>query len=134
MSVTATEAEISVNEQQYGRIQYLLPDTSVDPWQCGYYAFPRPLEYAHETLPLHDIRPEMSSLSSPYTLEKKGFTAVKHQSELHTSPYGKDSFFDEELVRSVYVTEVEELVKKVTGAKSVFVVCLPAISSPINVD
>lgn len=114
--------------QQLGRVQFIEPDTSVDPWDCDYVAIPRPLTLTYEDLPLNDLRPEIFSSSSPYGLNKSGFTAVKHHSAFHTVPYSKDSFLDEKLVEEVYMPETENLVKSVTGAKSVFIVCAPYVS------
>jgi hypothetical protein len=71
---------------------------------------------------MHDLRPEIFSSSSPYGLDKSGFTAVKHRSALHLAPHSKDSFLDDKVVEAVYIPETEELVKSVTGAKTVFTV------------
>ena len=74
------------------------------------------------TLPVNDIRPSLSlGDSSPYTLSYHGFTARHHPSRLHSPPYNRSSWSNEELVKSVYMPEVEELVKKVTGCKSTVV-------------
>ena len=74
------------------------------------------------TLPVNDIRPSLSlGDSSPYTLSYHGFTARHHPSRLHSPPYDRSSWSNEELVKSVYMPEVEELVKKVTGCKSTVV-------------
>lgn len=70
------------------------------------------------TLPVNDIRPSLSlGDSSPYTLSYHGFTARHYPSRLHSPPYNHTSWSNEELVKSVYMPEVEELVKKVTGCK-----------------
>jgi hypothetical protein len=76
----------------------------------------------HEDLPLHDLRPEVFSNPNPYGLDKTGFTAVKHNSAFHSAPYSKESFMDEKLVEEVYIPETENLVKQVTGAKTIFTV------------
>ena len=70
------------------------------------------------TLPVDDIRPSLSlGEASPYTLPYHGFTARYHPSRLHSPPYNRSSWSNEELIRSIYMPEVEELVKKVTGCK-----------------
>ena len=74
------------------------------------------------TLPVSDIRPSLSlGESSPYTLPYHGFTARHHPSRLHSPPYNVSSWSNEELIKKVYMPEVEELVKKVTGCKSTVV-------------
>ena len=74
------------------------------------------------TLPVNDIRPSLSlGESSPYTLPYHGFTARHHPSRLHSPPYTHSSWSNEELIRSIYMPEVEDLVKKVTGCKSTVV-------------
>ena len=74
------------------------------------------------TLPVDDIRPSLSlGEASPYTLPYHGFTARYHPSRLHSPPYNRSSWSNEELVRRIYMPEVEQLVKKVTGCKSTVV-------------
>ena len=70
------------------------------------------------TLPVDDIRPSLSlGEFSPYTLSYHGFTARYHPSKLLSPPHDRSSWSNEELIRRVYMPEVEELVKKVTGCK-----------------
>ena len=74
------------------------------------------------TLPVQDIRPSLSlGDSSPYTLPYHGFTARHHPSRLHSPPYNHSSWSDESLIQSIYMPEVEALVKKVTGCSSTVV-------------
>ena len=74
------------------------------------------------TLPINDIRPSLSlGDSSPYTLPYHGFTARHHPSRLHSPPYDQSSWNNEELIKTVYMPEVEELVKRITGCRSVVV-------------
>ena len=74
------------------------------------------------TLPVNDIRPSLSlGDSSPYILPYHGFTARHHPSRLHSPPYDGSSWSTEELIKTVYMPEVEDLVKRVTGCKSTVV-------------
>jgi len=63
----------------------------------------------HPTI-IHDIRGKEDTVS----LDTTGFKFVKHVSQEKT-------FTDEEAIKSQYYREVEELLKKETGAKRVFI-------------
>ncbi|KAL6718959.1 hypothetical protein ACLMJK_003194 [Lecanora helva] len=74
------------------------------------------------TLRVTDIRQSLSlGDESPYTLSHHGFTARREPSRLHSVPYDRSSWNNEQLVKDVYMPEVVDLVKKVTGCKSVVV-------------
>ncbi|KAJ5519321.1 hypothetical protein N7453_001743 [Penicillium expansum] len=73
------------------------------------------------TLPLADLRPSLDADESPYKLDYHGFTARRAPSKLHSAPYSRESWNDPELIRTIYVTEVEDLVKRVTGCKTALV-------------
>lgn len=105
-----------------GKFRYVTKDTtpSVNP---NLYHLP-PLSSFKEilTLPVNDIRPSLSlGDSSPYTLPYHGFTARHHPSRLHSPPYDRSSWSNEELIKTVYMPEVEDLVKRITGCKSTVV-------------
>lgn len=127
LTVTSPPTSLSA-DQQLGRITFIEPDTSCDPWDCDYVAIPRPLTLTYHELPLHDLRPEIFSSSSPYGLNRSGFAAVKHRSALHSAPYSKESFLDEDIVKQVYIPETEKLAKNVTGAKRIYIVRPPSLS------
>ncbi|THG95404.1 hypothetical protein EW145_g7964 [Phellinidium pouzarii] len=67
---------------------------------------------SHEPHPvlIHDVRGKEDSVS----LDTTGFQFVQHTST-------ETEFVDEERIRSVYYKEVEELLKRETGAKRVFI-------------
>ncbi len=72
---------------------------------------PRPTaESDRRTLAIHDGRKVLESLS----LDEQGFTLAHHDS-------GVSNFYDRAEVRAVYYLEVEQLVKKATGASKVLV-------------
>lgn len=62
------------------------------------------------TVVIHDVRGKEDTVS----LDKTGFQFVKHES-------AEKEFVDEEAIKTVYYKEVEELLKKETGAKRVFI-------------
>ncbi len=105
-----------------GKFRYVTKGTtpSVNP---NLYHLP-PLSSFNDilTLPVNDIRPSLAlEDSSPYTLPYHGFTARHHPSRLHSTPYDRSSWSNEELIKTVYMPEVDNLVKKVTGCKSTVV-------------
>ena len=102
-----------------GKFRYVSKDTklTVNP---NLYHLP-PLSSFSDilTLSVNDIRPSLSlGDSSPYTLSYHGFTARQQPSRLHSSPYDRSSWNDEQLVKDVYLPEVADLVKRVTGCTS----------------
>ena len=114
--MTSTSTTIKDPATFKGTFRYVTRSTtpSVNP---NLYHLP-PLSSFNDilTLPVDDIRPSLSlGESSPYTLSYHGFTARYHPSRLHSPPYNRSSWSNEELIKSVYMPEVEELVKKVTG-------------------
>ena len=120
MTLTSTTIKDSATFE--GKFRYVTGSTTpaVNP---NLYHLP-PLSSFNDilTLPVKDIRPSLSlGESSPYTLPCHGFTARHHPSRLHSPPYNRSSWSNEELIRRVYMPEVEELVKKVTGCKSTVV-------------
>lgn len=83
---------------------------------------PKPDETVQLSFPLIDFRSEVLSSSSDYTndsafMSRHGFTAVKHKSAI-TDCTG---FQKPETLREIYYPEVEDLVKRVTGCKTVVV-------------
>jgi hypothetical protein len=105
--ITSSTHELPTMDQQLAKIQYIEPDTSVDPWDCDYVALPRPLTVTNERLPIHDLRSENFTSSSHYSLANTAITAVKHNSILHDTPYSKKSFLDEHIVSEVYIPELK---------------------------
>lgn len=59
---------------------------------------------------IHDVRGKEHTVG----LDKTGFEFVKHKRE-------ETEFVDEERIKSVYYKEVEELLKKATGGKRVYI-------------
>jgi hypothetical protein len=67
-------------------------------------------KYVEQKMPIYNGR----LLADRLSLDREGFIFVKHETKV------KD-FYDENEVRSVYYAEIEELVKRTSGAKRVLV-------------
>lgn len=83
-------------------------------------------EFGDERLqPLIDMRPVPTTLELPDApegtakLASHGFAAVRHPTTLNSAPYSKDSWKDPRLLKQFYIPETEEMVKQITGAKTV---------------
>jgi hypothetical protein len=93
-----------------------------DPWQRNYFAPPQFKKLVPRNYPLIDIRP---SLSCPdYTpadlLQSHGFGVVKQHSAALAQIFS-DGGVSEHALADLYHPEIRELVRKTTGAKSVFI-------------
>ena len=124
LSTMMTSISMTTNSSTIhkGKFRYVSKDTklTVNP---NLYHLP-PLSSFNDVLalPIEDLRPSLSlGDASPYTLPYHGFTARYHPSRLHSPPYDRSSWNDEELIKTVYLPEVEDLVKKITGCKSTLV-------------
>jgi len=110
----ATAAVLSPGDVQT-TLNYYLPDpTGEAPYI--YVSAPPPgkpktnaRQETHEAI-IHDVRGKEDTLS----LDTNGFEFVKHSS-------AETEFLDEELIKTRYYAEVEELLKKQAGAKRVFI-------------
>lgn len=94
-------------------VNYLVP-TGERPYSYQYEPPPgvplRNGQYAAQTVPMHDGRPLIDSLS----LDRHGF-------ELRTHASAVSDFRDDDLIRTRYYPEVAQLVKNATGAARVLV-------------
>jgi len=72
------------------------------------------------SLPITDIKNTLRlGDKSPYSLDTHGFAGRHHVSQMHSAPYDRQSWNDEGLLKSIYVPEVEALLKQLTGAKKI---------------
>jgi GA4 desaturase len=99
-----------------GTVRYNLPDLSVRAEDRGLFSGPAHKYGEDVEVDLYD--PELSSdiVQGSEGLDVQGFTYVKAPSALDTEDWLTGTNVEE-----IYVKEVEELVKKVTGAKKVIV-------------
>jgi hypothetical protein len=86
------------------------------------YHLPELAEFGDvRSLPMRDIRPSLDLGSdSPYKLNKHGFTARRYPTSLKSASYIHSDWNNEEILKSVYIPEIEALLKEVTGGKTVF--------------
>ena len=100
----------------YGIFKFIDPDLSVSADGRGFFALPASKEVKLETLRLLDYRTDPNIVKGAAGLDVQGFTVVNHQSALTG-----DQWFTESDVENIYFSEVEELVRKLTGAKTFLV-------------
>ena len=75
-------------------------------------------------LPLHNMRPVPSVKELPLAknhaqLATHGFTAVHHPMTMHSPPYNVNSWKDPRLLRDLYIPETADMLKQITGCKTV---------------
>ncbi|KAI0116560.1 hypothetical protein F4776DRAFT_656243 [Hypoxylon sp. NC0597] len=91
-------------------------------------------------LPLYSVRPiptvsELPSCINHAQLDTHGFTAVHHATTLHGSPYSSESFKDPQLLKQYLIPETAEMMKQITGCKTViteFLLLRTAIWTPTD--
>ncbi|KAK4506268.1 hypothetical protein PRZ48_004233 [Zasmidium cellare] len=95
-----------------------------DPFTRPYGAPPKPKASGSVTVPLVDFRNQVfnAAAGGDYRqdeafMRSHGFTAVKHTSSIKDI----EGFRDGETMKNVYYGEIEDLVKRVTGCKDVFI-------------
>lgn len=99
-----------------GTVRYNLPDTSVRPEDRGLFSGPAHKSGEDVEVDLFDPVSTPEIVQGPEGLDVQGFTYVKHKSALD-----EDEWLMGNNVEEKYVPEVEELVRQVTGAKTVLV-------------
>lgn len=108
----ATAAVLSPHDVQT-TLNYLKPTGELPVTYAGTPPVGKPrsnIEFDPHTVVIHDVRGKEDTVS----LDKTGFQFVKHES-------AEKDFLDEELIKTKYYKEVEDLLKRETGAKRVFV-------------
>lgn len=104
----------------YGTFRYV--SKGLQPTESPHlYHLPELAEFGDiRSLPMRDIRPSLDLGSeSPYQLDKQGFTARRSPSALMSEPYTHSDWYNEELLKEVYIPEIEALLKQVTGGNRV---------------
>ncbi|OQV09277.1 hypothetical protein CLAIMM_13413 [Cladophialophora immunda] len=94
--------------------RYEEPDRSVPAEQRSLFAAPAPHNIREERLTLHDYRSDTKLAKGVEGLHRHGFTVVEH----HIDP---SAWATEEDVLQTYIPAVQDLVKTVTGCKTVIV-------------
>ena len=99
-----------------GYLTYTDPDLSIRPEERAFFAFPPAKELKVEPVQLHDYRKSQIT-KGPAGLDAHGFTVVNHKSAL-----SDDRWFSEADVEDIYLPEVEQIIKEVTGASKAVIV------------
>lgn len=120
-TTTTTTKTDSKCSPSHGKLRYIARGTIPTESPHLYHLPPLPAFGDIRSCELHDIRPSLNLCdASPYKLSKQGFTARRWPSALQSPPYTHESWHDENLLKAVYIPEIEALVLKVTGGKTIF--------------
>ncbi|KAH0845913.1 hypothetical protein AYO21_07012 [Fonsecaea monophora] len=111
--------------QHYGKLRYIPEGQTPTPSPHNFH-LPAMAEFGDVRLqPLIDMRPVPTIAELPKAkegaaqLDTHGFTALRHPTTMNAPPYSRASWSDPKLLKELYVPETEEMVKQVTGAKTV---------------
>ena len=118
-------------------------DGQDDPFQRPYLVAPKPSRTINRSYPLINFRNDVfcnvdhdsldQTSESARFLTKHGFTAVRHRSKLLDPPHERVDFDSVEKMDEIYYPEVEEIVKKLTGCKHIFITN-SALRGPSNAE
>lgn len=100
-----------------GTLRFGIPDESVPAEERALFAIPQNKDFVPKEVELHDFRTSPDVVQGPKGLDVQGFTYVKHKSNI----IGTDQLFEGRNIDEVYLPEVEQLMKEVTGAREVVV-------------
>ncbi|EXJ88814.1 hypothetical protein A1O3_01878 [Capronia epimyces CBS 606.96] len=125
-TVTTTVPSSATSEPQYyGKLRYIPQGQKPTPSPHNFH-LPAIAEFGDVRLqPLIDMRPVPTVGELPTAqegtaqLSTHGFTAVRHPMTMNSAPYTRASWNDPKLLKELYVPETEEMVKQITGAKTV---------------
>lgn len=109
----------------YGKLRYIPAGRTPIPSPHNFH-LPAISEFSDvRSMPLTDMRPVPTLDQLPHArqgtaqLATHGFTAVHHPSAMHSPPYSRASWNDKTLLSQIYIPETEDLIKRITGAKTV---------------
>jgi len=123
---TTTQAIPPTSESQYyGKLRYIPQGETPEPSPHNFH-LPAIAAFGDVRLqPLIDMRPvptvaELPSAKEPTAqLSTHGFAAVHHPVSMNSAPFTRESWNDPNLLKQYYIPETEEMVRQVTGAKTV---------------
>jgi len=122
---TATSAAPSSEAQYYGTLRYIPQGQTPTPSPHNFH-LPAMSEFGDIRLqPLVDMRPVPTISELPNAKEgtaklpTHGFAAVRYPTTLNSPPFTPASWKDPDLLKKFYVPETEDMVKRITGAKTV---------------
>ena len=118
----------SSTPQWRGKLRFIPPGQTPQPSPHNFH-LPEMKEFGDVRIQsLIDMRPvpTMSELlSSSHAnqgqaqLPTHGFAAIRYPTTMNSAPYGVSSWKDPSVLKGLYIPETEEMVKRVTGAKTV---------------
>ena len=105
----------------HGTFKFTEPSTSVPASERAMGSVPATKEWETVSLPLHDYRTDNNIVGKGtlYGVDVNGFTVVHHE-----PPLKADEWYEVDNLRNIYFPQIKELVKNLTGCKSV--VCINA--------
>ncbi|OCT52860.1 GA4 desaturase [Cladophialophora carrionii] len=131
MSSTTTLSQVistsarSSEAQWRGKLRYIPPGQTPTPSPHNFH-LPAMAEFGDVRLQgLIDMRPVptiaelRNAKEGTAQLATHGFTAIRHPTTMNSPPYSPASWKEPTLLKQLYVPETEEMVKQVTGAKTV---------------
>ncbi|EXJ60339.1 hypothetical protein A1O7_04491 [Cladophialophora yegresii CBS 114405] len=131
MSTTTTLSQVistaapSSETQWRGKLRFIPPGQTPTPSPHNFH-LPAMAEFGDVRLQgLIDMRPvptiaELGNAKEGTAqLATHGFTAIRHPTTMNSPPYSLTSWKDPKLLKQLYVPETEEMVKQLTGAKTV---------------
>ncbi|KAG9780438.1 hypothetical protein KCU88_g3726, partial [Aureobasidium melanogenum] len=125
-TTTTIPSSAALSESQYyGKLRFI-PRGQTPTASPHNFHLPAMAEFSDVRLqPLIDLRPVPTVAELPTAkegtaqLSTHGFTAVRHPTTMNSAPYTRESWKNPRLLRELYVPETEEMVKQITGAKTV---------------
>ena len=113
-------------ERQWrGKLRYIPQGQTPEPSPHNFH-LPAMKEFGDvRDQPLIDMRPVPSiagltqANAGTAQLSTHGFAAIRHPTTMNSAPYNLASWKDPNLLKQLYIPETEEMVKQVTGAKTV---------------
>jgi hypothetical protein len=103
------------------------PDSDITANDRALFAIAAPKTVKELKLPLHDIRTASHLPAAPECLEKHGFAMVTHKSP-------ESAWSDTEAVEKTYIPAISDLVKSLTGCKTVLVNNVAFRRKPVNMQ
>lgn len=130
MSTVTTATQVAPTHplspsQYYGKLRFIPHGNTPQPSPHNFH-LPEIAEFGDVRMqPLIDMRPVPTIDQLPRApegtakLATHGFTAVNQPTKMNSAPYSRASWDDPAILKSVYVPETEDMVKKITGAKTI---------------
>lgn len=97
-----------------GILRFGIPDESVPAEERSLFASPQNKDFVAKEVQLHDFRSSEAVVQGPQGLDVQGFTYLKHKFKTA----GPDQL-EGSNVHDIYLPEIEQFMKEVTGAKEV---------------